>query len=191
MVSDLPTIGFASPDAWRDWLAENHASSDGLWMKIAKKDSAQTSVTYPEAVEIALCFGWIDGQSRRLDDDFWLQKFTPRRARSRWSAINRNNATRLIAEGLMQPAGLAQVEAAKADGRWDAAYAPASTATVPDDLAAALDANPVAKEFFATLTGSNRYAIIYRVNDAKRPETRARRIATFVEMLSEGRTIYP
>jgi uncharacterized protein YdeI (YjbR/CyaY-like superfamily) len=190
-VSDLPTIGFASAGAWHTWLDENHATSDGLWMKIAKKGVTEASVTYPEAVEVALCFGWIDGQSGRIDDEFWRQRFTPRRARSKWSAINRDRVTRLIAEGRMQPAGLAQIDAAKADGRWDAAYAPPSTATVPDDLAAALDANPTANAFFATLSASNRYAIIYRVNDAKRTDTRARRIATFVQMLSEGRTLHP
>ena len=190
-MSDLPIVGFASAQQWRAWLRENHGSPEGLFLRIAKKGSPETSVTYPQAVEVALCFGWIDGQSRRLDDDFWLQKFTPRRARSKWSAINRERVTQLIAEGQMQPAGLAQIEAAKADGRWDAAYAPPSTATVPADLAAALEANPKAKAFFATLNSTNRYAIIYRVNDAKRPETRARRIATFVEMLAEERTLHP
>ena len=184
-MSDLPRMGFASAHEWRAWLTENHGTPRGLLLKIAKKGSPETSVTYPEAVEVALCFGWIDGQSFRLDDDFWLQKFTPRRPRSKWSAINREKVTRLIAEGQMQPAGLAQIEAAQADGRWDVAYAPASTATVPDDLAAALEANPMAKAFFATLNRTNRYAIIYRVNDAKRPETRARRIATFVAMLKD------
>ena len=187
----LPTLAFGCSRDWRDWLAEHHRSSLGLWMKIAKKGAGSSTVSYAEAIECALCFGWIDGQKGKLDDEHWLQRFTPRKPRSRWSKINREKAERLIADGLMQPAGLAEVEAARADGRWEAAYEGQATATVPPDLAAELDRNPAAREFFGTLTGVNRYAILYRIQDAKRPETRARRIATFVAMLAEHKTIYP
>ena len=198
---DLPVLGFGTAQAWHDWLAENHQTSPGLWLKIAKKgpgaagkgagDTVPGTVTYPEALECALCFGWIDGQKGRLDDQHWLQRFTPRKSRSKWSKINREKAERLIDEGRMRPAGLREVEAARADGRWAAAYEGQATATIPPDLARELDRNPAAREFFATLTGANRYAILYRIQDAKRPETRARRIATFVEMLAEHKTIHP
>ena len=188
---DLPTLAFESPQSWADWLAEHHETSSGLWLKIAKGGSGTSTVSYPEALECALCFGWIDGQKGRLDDEYWLQRFTPRKPRSRWSKINREKAERLIAEGRMGPAGLREVEAARADGRWEAAYEGQATATVPPDLAAELDRNPAAREFFATLTGANRYAILYRIQDAKRPETRARRIATFVAMLAKHKTLHP
>ncbi len=191
MAPDLPVRSFPSAEEFADWLEEHHASSAGLSLKLAKKGSGIPSVTYEEALDAALCYGWIDGQRGRHDDEWFLVRFTPRRARSRWSKRNRDHAERLIAGGEMRPAGLREVEAAKADGRWDAAYDGQRTATVPDDLQAALDANPRARESFATLTGANRYAILYRVQDAKRPETRARRIAQFVEMLAEGRTLYP
>jgi uncharacterized protein YdeI (YjbR/CyaY-like superfamily) len=186
----LPTIAFASRAEWAAWLADHHDDMDGLWLKFAKKGSGIASVSYAEAVEVALCHGWIDGQAAAADDAYWLQRFTPRRARSRWSKINRERATELIERGEMQPAGLAEVERAKADGRWDAAYEGARTATVPDDLRAALDADDRAREFFATLDGANRYAILYRVQDAKRPETRARRIEKYVAMLREHRKIH-
>jgi uncharacterized protein YdeI (YjbR/CyaY-like superfamily) len=189
-MTDLPILSFESPDAFRSWLDEHHGASAGIWLKIAKKGAGIASVTYDEALDVALCYGWIDGQKAAFDEAWWRQRFTPRRARSRWSKINCDKATRLIESGAMQPAGLAQVEAAKADGRWDAAYAGQRTATVPEDLQAALDADPQAKAFFATLTGANRYAILYRVQDAKRAETRAKRIATFVQMLREGRTLH-
>jgi uncharacterized protein YdeI (YjbR/CyaY-like superfamily) len=185
---DLPLFAFPDAEAWRAWLDANHSASQGIWMRIAKSRVATASVTYPEAVEVALCFGWIDGRKAALDDRAWLQKFTPRRARSRWSKINRGRAEDLIDDGLMSPAGLAEVERAKADGRWDSAYDSPVTATVPDDLAAALAGNAGAAEAFARLDGRNRYAILYRIQDARRPETRARRIATFVEMLADGRT---
>jgi uncharacterized protein YdeI (YjbR/CyaY-like superfamily) len=159
-------------------------------MEIAKKGTGVESVTHAEALEVAICFGWIDGQRKALDETYFLQRFTPRRPRSKWSKINRAKATELIERGEMRPAGLEEVERAKADGRWDAAYDSHSTATVPPDLQQALDANPKAKEFFATLNSQNRYAILYRVGDAKRPETRARRIAQFVEMLAKGETLH-
>ena len=187
----LPVLAFGSRRDWEDWLAEQHVTAPGVWLKIAKKGSGTSAVSYAEAIECALCFGWIDGQKGRLDDDFWLQRFTPRKPRSRWSRINREKAERLIAEGQMRPAGAREVEAAQADGRWEAAYEGQASATVPPDLARELDRNPAARAFFDTLTGVNRYAILYRIQDAKRPETRARRIATFVAMLAEQRTIHP
>jgi len=177
--------------AWANWLDAEHAASDGVRLAIAKKGGARTSVSYADAVEIALCYGWIDGQSKRLDDDHYLQLFTPRRARSIWSVINREKATRLIEEGRMRPAGLAEVERAKADGRWDAAYVSNSTAEVPADLADALAASPAASAFFATLTSQNRFAIIFRIGNVKRAETRARKIAEYVAMLERGETLYP
>jgi uncharacterized protein YdeI (YjbR/CyaY-like superfamily) len=183
-------MAFASRADWAAWLAEHHDDVDGLWLKLAKKGSGVDSVSQVEAVEIALCYGWIDGQAASLDDTYWLQRFTPRRARSRWSKINRDRATALIERGEMQTAGMREVERAKADGRWDAAYAGARAATVPDDLQAALDADDRAREFFATLDGANRYAILYRVEEAKRPETRARRIEKYVAMLREHRRIH-
>jgi uncharacterized protein YdeI (YjbR/CyaY-like superfamily) len=190
LADDLPILPFESAAAWEAWLEAEHASAAGVWLKIAKKGSGVPTVSYEEAVERALCFGWIDGQMRRFDERFYVQRFTPRRRASRWSKINREKAEALIAAGRMRPAGLAQVEAAQADGRWDAAYDGASAATVPDDLQAALDANPKAAAFFATLKGSNRYAILYRVGDAKRPETRAKRIEQFVAMLARGETLH-
>lgn len=188
---DGPTAFFATADDWERWLEREHATATELWLKIAKKSAAIPSVSYPEAVEAALCFGWIDGQSARLDDEYWLQRFTPRRPRSPWSKINRERAEALAAQGRMRPAGLREIERARADGRWDAAYQPPSTSTVPEDLQRALDANEAARRFFATLNSTNRYAILHRIETAKRAETRARRIATYLEMLEEGRTIYP
>lgn len=187
---DLPVVGFASVTEWQAWLGEHHATSPGVWLRIAKKESAIQSVTYPEALDAALCYGWIDGQKGALDGTFWLQRFTPRRPGSRWSQINCAKATELMAQGRMQPSGLREVEQAKADGRWTAAYAGQKTAEVPDDLRQALEANPKAQALFATLNGANRYAILYRIQDAKKPETRARRIAQFVTMLAEGKTIH-
>ena len=184
-------VSFPSRRAWERWLTEHHASSSGVWLKIAKKASGARSVSYPEALEVALCFGWIDGQGNKLDDGHWLQRFTPRRARSRWSKRNVGLATALIERGEMKPAGLGEVERAKADGRWDAAYDAPSTATVPDDLRRALDKNKRAREFFASLDSRNRYAILYRVQDAKKPETRARRIEKFVAMLADHDKLYP
>jgi uncharacterized protein YdeI (YjbR/CyaY-like superfamily) len=187
----LPIMPFASPAEWEEWLENHHAASDGVWIKIAKKGSGIESILHPEALEIALCFGWIDSRREGLDDRYFLQRYTPRRSRSRWSRINREAAERLIADGRMRPAGLAEVERAKADGRWDAAYAGQRSAAVPDDLQRELDARPAAKAFFAGLSSQNRYAILYRLEDAKKPETRARRLAKFVAMLEAGETIYP
>ena len=184
-------LAFGSPQSWRDWLAEHHQTSPGLWLKIAKKGAGTPTVSYAEAIDDALCYGWIDGQKGKLDDEHWLQRFTPRKPRGRWSKINREKAERLITEGRMHPAGLREVEAARADGRWDAAYEGQATAAVPPDLARELDLNPVAKEFFATLNSANRYAILYRIQDAKRPQTRADRIAKYVAMLNEHKTIHP
>ena len=184
-------VAFPTAAAWRAWLTDHHASASGLWLKIAKKAAAEGTLSYAEALDEALCFGWIDAQTRGLDDDYWLKRFTPRKRGSRWSKINTQKADALIAAGRMQPAGLAEVESAKADGRWDAAYAGPRSITVPDDLAAALAANPVAAEFFSTLNSINRYAILYRISTVKRPETRARKIAQYVEMLAEHRTLHP
>jgi uncharacterized protein YdeI (YjbR/CyaY-like superfamily) len=187
----LPIISFASPREWEDWLEQNHATSSGVWIKIAKKDAGIDSVRYPEVLESALCFGWIDARREALDDRYFLQRFTPRQRRSNWSRINRDKAERLIAAGRMRPAGLAEVERAKADGRWQAAYAGQKRIDVPDDLRRELEARPDAKAFFSQLSGRNRYAILYRLHDAKRPDTRARRLAQFVAMLEAGETIYP
>ena len=190
VAEDQPIVSFASQAAWEAWLAKHGGMSNGVWLKIAKKHTGVDSVSYPQAVDVSLCYGWIDGQARSFDDTHWLQKFTPRRPRSRWSKINCAKATVLIATGLMTPAGLREVERAKADGRWEAAYAGQSAATVPDDLQRELTGNPTAAAFFATLSSANRYAILYRIHDAKRPGTRAQRIATFVAMLNEGRTLH-
>jgi uncharacterized protein YdeI (YjbR/CyaY-like superfamily) len=188
---DLPTIAFESRDAWAAWLADQHQASAGLWLKIAKQGSGIDTVSHAEALEVALCYGWIDGQKAALDDRHWLQRFTPRRHRSKWSKVNREAAQRLIEAGEMRPAGLREVERAIADGRWEAAYDSQSAATVPDDLERALAANDRAREFFATLNSVNRYAILYRIHDAKRPETRARRIEKYVAMLAEHVKLHP
>jgi len=187
---NLPLIELSDGEAWERWL-EEHPDSPGVWLKIAKKSAPTTTVTHPEALESALCFGWIDGQRAPHDEHYFRQRFTPRKPRSKWSQINRGKAERLIAEGRMRPAGHAQVSAAKQDGRWDAAYEPQGSATVPADLQRELDRNPEAKAFFETLRGTNRYAFLYRIQDARRPETRARRIATFVAMLNRHQTFYP
>jgi len=184
-------VKFADQDQWRAWLAAEHGRNpDGVWIEMAKKSSGIESITHPEAVEIALCFGWIDSQRKGVDEKWFAQRFTPRRARSKWSRLMREKAEELIASGAMRPTGLAEVERAKADGRWDAAYEPPSTMPVPDDLRAALAENPAAAEFFASLTGQNRYAILFRIHDAKRPETRARRIAKYVAMCAAGEKLH-
>lgn len=182
---------FATAADWERWLEGEPADSPGLWVKLAKKGCDTPSIDYATALESALCFGWIDGQKRPLDASFWLQGFTPRKARSRWSRINREKASALIEAGRMRPSGLRQVEAAKADGRWEAAYAAPSAATVPADLRAALDADPEAAAFFAGLDGANRFAILYRVEEAKRATTRAARIEKFVAMLHAHETVHP
>jgi uncharacterized protein YdeI (YjbR/CyaY-like superfamily) len=188
---DLPVLGFEDSGAFQAWLAGQHAASPGIWLKIPRKGSAVPGVSYPEALAIALCFGWIDGQKARLDDDYWLQRFTPRQPGSRWSKINTEKAAELIEAGRMRPAGLREVERARADGRWDAAYAGQRTMSVPPDLERALAGNDAARAFFATLSGANRYAILYRIADAKRPATRARRIEKYVAMLAARDTIHP
>ncbi len=190
-MSEGEAVPFATAAAWEAWLAEHHADADGIWVKFAKKASGIPTVVYAEAVHEALRYGWIDGHTKRVDHDYYVQRFTPRRARSRWSKINRAKAEALIASGAMQPAGLAEVERAKADGRWEAAYDAPSTATVPDDLRAALDRDRAASELFERLDAQNRYAILHRLQEAKKPEPRVRRIERFVAMLSRGETIYP
>ena len=188
---DLPVASFASREAWAAWLEVQHKKSDGLWLKIAKKGSGIESVTYGQAVEIALCYGWIDGQVRKFDECYYLQRFTPRRPRSKWSKINREKVTKLIETGEMKPSGLREVARARADGRWDAAYDAPSTATVPEDLLRELEKNEEARGFFSELDGRNRYVILYQIQDAKRPETRARRIAKYVAMLAKRKKPYP
>ena len=187
---DYPIVLFADRAEFRAWLGAHHDSQPGLWLRIARVASPLQSITYAEALDVALCFGWIDGVRKSHDADSFLQKFTPRRKRSIWSKRNREHVARLVASGEMQPAGLAAVEAARADGRWDRAYDAPGTATVPPDLQEALDANPEARAFFATLKGMNRYAILHRVTTAVKPETRARRIAGFVAMLQRKETLY-
>jgi uncharacterized protein YdeI (YjbR/CyaY-like superfamily) len=190
MPDDLPVRHFATRDELAAWLAEHCETSQGCWLKLAKKGAGVGSVSYAEAVELGLVHGWIDGQKGALDEEFWLQRFTPRGPKSRWSKINRDRAVELIEAGAMAPSGLAAVEQAKADGRWERAYEGSSTITVPDDLQHELDANPEAAAFFATLDRTNRYAILYRIGDAKKPETRARRIEKFVAMLARGEKIH-
>lgn len=187
----LPSLSFASEREWEEWLESNHAASAGVWIEIAKKNTGIASVRYPEVLDSALCFGWIDGRREGLDEWYFRQRFTPRQPRSRWSRINREKVERLIAAGKMRPAGLAEVERAKGDGRWEAAYESQSRVVVPDDLQRELDARPEAEAFFTQLSSQNRYSILYRLQDAKRPETRARRLAKFVAMLEAGETIYP
>jgi uncharacterized protein YdeI (YjbR/CyaY-like superfamily) len=188
---DLPVLAFRSQSAWDEWLTSQPAGAKGLWLKLARKTSGIASVSKAEAIDTALCHGWIDGQLDSFNDDFWLIRFTPRQATSKWSEKNRSRALELIAQKLMRPAGLREIERARKDGRWDAAYAPQSTAEIPDDLRAALAKSKKAARFFETIDGANRYAILYRVQTAKKPETRAARIATYVAMLAEGKTIHP
>lgn len=185
--NDKPVVYPHTAEEWESWLEEHGSSHPGVRLQLRKKASAKPGIRYPDALDVALCFGWIDGQVNSLDSDFVLQSFTPRRPRSVWSQRNRDYIERLTAEGRMRPAGVAAVEAAKADGRWDAAYRVA-TAETPPDLRAALDASPAASAAFDALKSQNRFAIIFRTNNAKRPETRARRIAGFVQMLERGET---
>jgi uncharacterized protein YdeI (YjbR/CyaY-like superfamily) len=186
----LPIIAFTDIAAWEAWLADQPADAPGLWLKLAKAGNTESSLTKAQAIDGALCHGWIDGQIDKYDEAWFLTRFTPRTARSKWSEKNRKRAEELLSDGRVSPAGRAAIEAAKADGRWDAAYAPASTASEPADLKAALDANPKARAFFDTLTGANRYAILYRVHDAKKPATRAARVAKFVAMCAAGETLH-
>jgi uncharacterized protein YdeI (YjbR/CyaY-like superfamily) len=187
----LPRLSFASDAQWERWLEQNHLDAPGVWVQIAKKGSGLESVRYPEVLDTAICFGWIDGRRERLDDARFLQRFTPRRPGSRWSKINKQKVAALKQAGRMRPAGLAEVRRAKADGRWEAAYEGQRVASVPPDLQSELDARPLAAEFFAKLSSQNRYAILYRLQDAKRPETRARRLQKFVAMLQDGETLHP
>ncbi len=189
--AELPELSFDTAESWENWLTDRHDSAAGVWLVLAKAGAPQATVSYSDALDVALCFGWIDGRKRTVDASYWLQSFTPRRPRSRWSRINTERADALITAGRMRPAGLREVEAAHADGRWASAYEGAKSATVPDDLAAALAANPAAAAFFATVNSANRFAILYRVQEAKRPATRAARIEKFVSMLARGETIHP
>jgi uncharacterized protein YdeI (YjbR/CyaY-like superfamily) len=182
---------FDGPNDWAAWLKRHHAKSAGTWLRIAKKGAGASSISYAEALELALCYGWIDALSRSDGPTHWLKRFTPRSARSIWSKVNRDKALALVAAGRMQPAGLKEMERARADGRWEAAYDPSSTATVPPDLQAAFDANPGAAKFFAGLDSKNRYAVLFRLQTAKRAETRARRIEMFVAMLGRGEKLHP
>jgi uncharacterized protein YdeI (YjbR/CyaY-like superfamily) len=188
---DMPVMQFERQKDWAAWLDKNHTASSGVWLKLAKKASGYTSVSYDEAVEAALCYGWIDGQAKSYDESAWLQKFTPRRAKSIWSKVNREKAQALIKSGRMKPAGLSAVESAKQDGRWDAAYDSPGRATVPDDFQVELDRNPKAKAFFDTLNSANRYAILWRIQTAKKAETRARRIQQFIRMLAKHEKLHP
>ena len=183
-------LNFGSQAELAQWLAEHHGRSDGVWLRHAKKGAPQATVTYQEALEVALCFGWIDGTKKGEDKFYYRQRWTPRRARSIWSKINRDKALRYIEEGKMQPSGLAEIERARKDGRWDAAYDGGSVATVPPDLQAAFDANPGAEAFFKTLDSQNRYAVLFRVQTALKPETRAKRIAQFAAMLARHETLH-
>ena len=192
MAVESPELIVRDAAAWRDWLGENHTDPDGVWLVLAKKGTEKpTSLTYDQALEEALCHGWIDGQARRRDEVTYRQRFTPRRKRSAWSKRNTSIAERLRAEGRMHPAGHAEVERAKADGRWETAYAGPATIEVPPDLTEALAAEPKAQAMFETLNSQNRYAILYRIATAKRADTRARRIGEFVAMLVRGETIHP
>jgi uncharacterized protein YdeI (YjbR/CyaY-like superfamily) len=192
MAIELPELIVGDAVAWRRWLAEHHEQPTGVWLILAKKGTTEpTSLSYDEALDEALCHGWIDGQVKRRDERTYKQRFTPRRARSTWSKRNVGIVDRLLSDGRMHPAGLAAVDEAKADGRWQIAYSGQATIEVPDDLTAALDADPPARAMFEILTSQNRYAILYRIDAAKRPATRARRIAQYVEMLARGETLHP
>ena len=188
---DFPILSFENQQDWEAWLVEHHTDSKGIWLKIAKKDTKIPSVNYSDALDVALCYGWIDGQKAAYDEQYWLQKFTPRGAKSIWSKVNCDRVEALIATNRMQTAGMQQMERAKADGRWDAAYESQGKITVPPDLQRELDNNPQAQDFFNTLNSANRYAILFRIHTAKKPETRAARIQKFVEMLANGQKIHP
>lgn len=190
MAVEQETLRFDGPVEFRSWIEENQDSSPGIWLVMAKKGSGQTTVTYAEALDVALAYGWIDGQARRVDDATYVQKFTPRRSRSPWSLRNVRTAEAMIADGRMKPRGLAEVERARADGRWERAYEGPKTAEPHPDFIAALEKNPEAAAFFETLNSQNRFAVYYRIQDAKRPETRARRIEQFVERLARGEKFY-
>jgi uncharacterized protein YdeI (YjbR/CyaY-like superfamily) len=187
----LEIVAFESAEAFEAWLGENHAASLGVWLKLRKKGLGVVALDYAQALDVALCYGWIDGQKAKFDDLWWLQRFTPRKPSSKWSKINRDKVAALIEQGRMRPPGQAEIDRAEADGRWAAAYDGSKTATVPDDLATALATDPAAAAFFETLDRQNRYAILYRIHDAKKAETRARRIEKYVAMLAKGEKLHP
>jgi uncharacterized protein YdeI (YjbR/CyaY-like superfamily) len=189
-LGSLPMMAFPTAAAWHEWLTEHGGTSAGVWLKTAKKGAPEPTVTYSEALDVALCFGWIDGQKGPLDDQYWLQRFCPRKPGSNWSRINTQKAAALIEAGRMQAPGLREIELAKADGRWDRAYSSQGSAVVPDDLRQALDANQAASAFFDSISSVNRYAILYRIQVVKRPETRVRKIAQYVQMLAEHKTLH-
>ena len=191
MAGDMEIVSFESAEAFETWLGDQHATSAGIWLKLRKKGAGIVALDYAQALDVALCYGWIDGQKGKFDDQHWLQRFTPRKPNSKWSKINRDKVVALTEQGRMRPAGLAEVERAKTDGRWQAAYDGARTSSVPDDLVAALAANPAAAAFFGTLDRQNRFAILYRIQDVKKPETRERRIEKYVAMLAEGKKLHP
>lgn len=191
VTQDLEIVAFESAEAFEAWIGENHTASPGIWLKLRRKGPGIVTLDYAQALDVALCYGWIDGQKAKFDDQWWLQRFTPRKPSSKWSKVNRDKVATLIEQGRMHAPGQAEVDRAKADGRWEAAYDGAKTATVPDDLAAALTAAPAAAAFFETLDRQNRYAILYRIQDAKKAETRARRIEKYVAMLAKGDKLYP
>lgn len=191
VADDKPVLAFKDKKAWFKWLEKNHAKSSGIWLRLAKKTSGIKSVTREESLDVALCYGWIDGQAKSDGDEYWLQKYTPRTKRSIWSKRNREKVESFIENGDMKAAGLAEIERAKADGRWDAAYDSPKNITVPDDLQKILNKNKKAKAFFETLDSRNRYAILFRIHNTKRAETREKRIGQFVEMLGRKEKIYP
>jgi uncharacterized protein YdeI (YjbR/CyaY-like superfamily) len=191
ILANLPILYFQSQKDWSIWLKKNHERSVGVWLRIAKKSSSDLSVTYAEALEAALCYGWIDGQKQRGDEKTWLQKFTPRGKKSIWSKINREKALALIDSGHMQPAGRRQIECARKDGRWEGAYDSSRTSVIPPDLQVALDKNPKAQAFFKALDCANRYAVLFRIQTVKKAETRARKIQQFVQMLERNERIHP
>lgn len=184
-------LTFFDQNEWENWLTQNGNTSSGIWLRLAKKGAGQPTLTYGQALESALCHGWIDGQKQAESEEYWLQRFTRRSAKSIWSKLNKDRAEALIAAGRMLPSGMQEIRKAKEDGRWEAAYTSASNSVVPDDLQAALDANPKASVFFATLNGRNRYAILFRIQNAKKPATRVRKIEEFIGMLNRGETFYP
>ncbi|QGZ59802.1 YdeI/OmpD-associated family protein [Paraburkholderia acidiphila] len=186
-----PRLTFLDQSEWENWLTQNGGTSSGVWLRLAKKGAGQSTLTYEQALESALCHGWIDGQKQTESEEYWLQRFTRRSAKSIWSRLNKDRAEALIAAGRMHPSGMREIDKAKADGRWEAAYPSASHSVVPDDLQAALDSNPEASAFFATLNGRNRYAILFRLQNAKKPATRTRKIEEFIGMLNRGETIHP
>ena len=190
VLKDLSVLLFKDRSTWHNWLEENHKQTQGIWLKLAKKSSGKQSVSYDEALEEALCYGWIDGQKQAYDNEYWLQKFTPRGSKSIWSKVNVTKAEVLIKSGKMQSSGLVAVESAKEDGRWDAAYDSPSASEIPEDFQAALDKNPKAKQFFETLNKTNIYGFCWRVSTAKKPETRKARIEKFIDMLNRGEKLH-